>query len=93
MKNSLITKKLAKGDILEANSWYENKKKGLGKEFLNELEDIYNRIQNNPNQFPVINHLYRKAVLRKFPFIVFFIIEEDKIYVIAVFHVSRNPNI
>lgn len=93
MKNKIIVKPLAKDDIIAAYLWYEKQRTGLGDEFINEIDSIYNRIISNPFQFPKIKRNYRKAVIRRFPFNVIFIIEEKIIFILAVFHANRNPDI
>ena len=83
--------KAAKSDIRHANIWYNLQKENLGNEFLIEIEKYLVQIQTNPKQFPKHKNSIRKAVLRKFPYCIFFSIQSNIIKVIAVFHNSRNP--
>ena len=53
------------------------------------LEDI----KRNPLIFPVAHEIIRKYVVKKFPFVIYYQIDNSKIKVIAIFHTSRNPEI
>jgi len=81
-------------EITEACKWYEKKQRGLGKAFLNEIDHYLSLIAKEPLLFPIrFSEKYRFAVLKKFPYLIVFRIEDDKdlIYVNSVFHTSRNP--
>jgi hypothetical protein len=67
---------------------------GLAKQFLKEIDYYLNLIGKNPFHFAVrFSDKYRFAVLKKFPYFIVFRIEESEglIYVISIFHTSRNP--
>lgn len=83
--------KAAKSDIQHAKIWYNFQKESLGNEFLFEIEKLLTQIQTNPKQFPKNRHVIRKAVLKRFPYCLFFAIQSNTIKIIAVFHNSRNP--
>jgi plasmid stabilization system protein ParE len=64
----------------------------LGLDFAAEINVFLRRIAEMPEQFPQIRGEIRRAVLRRFPYTLhFLIIEPDRIVVLAVFHVKRNP--
>jgi toxin ParE1/3/4 len=83
--------KSAKLDIQHAYKWYNSQKENLGHEFLSELDDLQIQIKSNPKQFPKIRKVIRKAVLKRFPYSIYFIIQSNIIKIFAVFHNSRNP--
>jgi toxin ParE1/3/4 len=89
----LIFKPLAEIDIAEAAIWYNFQREGLGEEFLLALEAKFNEIQRNPYQFSIIYKNVRRAFPNRFPFGIFFITEENVIYILAIVHTSRNPKI
>ena len=79
-------------DIRQAIAWYEAEKLGLGKRFNFNLNNTLRAILKSPLQFPVIFEDFRKARLSKpFPFKVIYMIHEDDIYVVAVAHDKRDP--
>jgi plasmid stabilization system protein ParE len=48
-------------------------------------------IQRTPELHPLIHKQIRRALIRRFPFGIFYVVEEDTIRVLAVFHGKRNP--
>jgi toxin ParE1/3/4 len=78
-------------DVEAAFEWYENEQSGLGVEFLDELRATYNRITDGPLKYQDLRGGIRRALLRRFPYAVYFAIEGDVVVVVAVLHVSRDP--
>ena len=89
----LIIKPTAELDALNAANWYNDKLDGLGNEFLLALDAKINAIQRNPNQFYLIYKSIRRALTERFPYGIFYIIENDSIYILAIIHTSRSPRI
>ena len=54
-------------DALEAASWYDGERNGLGLEFLSELRATFARIEEGPQHYPLVFHECRRAILRRFP--------------------------
>lgn len=85
----------AEQDVSDACEWYEDKQNGLAARFLNELDHYLDLISTNPLQFEVrFSERYRVATLKVFPFLIVYRIDDQHstIYVISVFHTSRNPS-
>lgn len=78
-------------DALEAALWYEGERIGLGGEFLVAVREVFGHVANLPNRFPIVFDNVRRAMLRRFPFGVFFVVEEDEPTVIAIMHLHRAP--
>ena len=87
----LIVKPLAENDAAEAAAWYNGKRKGLGSEFLLALDAKMHEIERNPMQFQVVYKNVRRALTRRFPYGIFFIVEDTTIHIIAILHTNRNP--
>jgi len=80
-------------DIAAAFRWYEERKEGLGARFLDELAVLLERIQAHPEAFPPLFGETRRALLRRrFPYVVFFRIVNDRIDIIGCFQVRRDPD-
>jgi toxin ParE1/3/4 len=79
--------------MTEARDWYESKRDGLGDEFLGLLGGTFDRIELNPFQYPIIHKTLRRALVDRFPYGVFYRIEESRIGVVAVLHTSRDPKL
>ena len=87
----VVFRRIARQEMDESIAWYENERAGLGLEFAAEIDESLNAISNGPEQFRQVRSEIRRAVLLRFPFTVHFVIEPDRIVVLAVFHVKRNP--
>lgn len=83
----------AKTDVADAYLWYEDQSLGLGMEFLRCVEAALQSVHRMPLIYPVVHRGYRRALLRRFPFAVFFEIDEasDRCIVYSVFHCSQDP--
>ena len=83
----------AKEDIKEAAYWYNDKQKGLGKRFTEEVRSKIGYIRKNPKAMEVRYSKTRCAILDVFPFMVHFSVNDKQktIIISAVFHTSLNP--
>jgi toxin ParE1/3/4 len=83
---------LAREEMIDSQDWYENESAGLGRRFREAVDAAVNRISANPRQFPVIYKNVRRALLRRFPYALMFVLEQDEsTTIIACFHGSRDP--
>jgi plasmid stabilization system protein ParE len=64
---------------------------GLGREFLDQLRATDHRILENPLAFRHIRLGIRRALTRKFPYGIYFSIDEATILILAVLHCARDP--
>lgn len=87
----LLSEPRAALDVEAAFAWYENERPGLGLEFLGELRAAYNRIAGGPFGYRDVRSGIRRALLKRFPYAVYFTIDGDVVVVVAVLHVSRDP--
>jgi len=78
-------------DILDAFSWYESRRPGLGKDFELCLEAGLNKIQRDPFLFQKRYRNLRICFVDRFPYGIHYLIEKDTIKVFGIFHTSRNP--
>ena len=87
----LISEPAADFDVEAAFDWYENERDGLGLEFLDELRAAYNGIVDGPLKYQLLRSGICRALLRRFPYAVYFVVENDRIVVLAVLRASRDP--
>jgi toxin ParE1/3/4 len=78
-------------DVAAADQWYENEEPGLGLASLDQLLVTYDRIATGPLQYQDLRSGIRRALLRRFPYAVYFAVEGDFVVVLAILHVSRDP--
>jgi ParE toxin of type II toxin-antitoxin system, parDE len=84
----------AQRDLRQAMTRYERARSGLGGEFLDEVDELMMRIGASPQAFPLWrdDRPYRKAVMtRRFPFVLYFRIAQNEVFVLAVAHGKREP--
>ena len=91
MKYRLIIRPEAAEELKDSFLWYELQSKGLGFEFFRSIDAAFTLINRSPLLYTEIYRNIRRALIRKFPFEIFYIIDNDKIIVLAVFHAKRNP--
>jgi toxin ParE1/3/4 len=82
----------AEKEITEAARFYEGRSRGLGAAFLEIIEQALAGVEENPLRFPVVHRDIRRALLKQFPYGVFFRLRSDRIKVVAVMHLSRSPD-
>jgi toxin ParE1/3/4 len=87
----LISEPRADLDVDAAFGWYENERSGLGLEFLDELRTVYDRMVDGPLKYQELRSGIRRALLRRFPYAVYFVIEGAVVVVLAVLQATRDP--
>jgi plasmid stabilization system protein ParE len=92
MAAELIIAPEAGQDIAEAYAWYEGRRTGLGEEFLSGVDACIEAIRRMPEMHAVIHENYRRGLVRRFPYAVFYEYAEDTVIVYGVFHTSRDPD-
>ena len=80
-------------DIQDAFQWYEEKREGLGFEFINEVENGYEEICKHPKYYTAINEYFRRFKMHKFPYIIIYEIEKNDVIITAVRHGRRIPKV
>jgi len=72
MSRSLVFRRQARQEFDAAGDWYERERPGLGQAFLAEVERVLQRIVSNPDTFPEVLVGIRKAVIKRFPYCLYF---------------------
>ena len=88
---SVIFTQAARAELIAAQDWYEGEAAGLGRRFRQAIDALAQRMSENPRQFPIVFKNVRRALLRRYPYSLFFAVEGDDLTVIACFHASRDP--
>ncbi len=91
MPARIVFRRIAKTEMDESIAWYENQREQLGLEFAVEIDRTLENISRNPIQFSLIRGEVRRALLRRFPYGVHYILEENRVVVIGIFHFKRDP--
>ena len=79
-------------EIDDAHDWYEQRRPGLGGDFLDEVQRVLAEIRANPARYGFADRDIREGLLKRFPYAVYYRVLADRIRVLAVFHTARNPS-
>jgi plasmid stabilization system protein ParE len=91
VRAKLIVAPEAELDIAEAYVWYESRRFGLGEEFLSSVDACFEGIRRQPEMYALVHETYRRSLVRRFPYAVFYEYAESTVRVYSVFHTSRDP--
>jgi plasmid stabilization system protein ParE len=91
MSRRILFRPEAEVELMEAASWYEERGKGLGADFLRSLDAAVAAIERNPHAYPIVFGKVRRSVLRRFPYIIIYRVENDEILILACIHGRRDP--
>ena len=82
----------AEAELGDAAEWYEARREGLGSQLLATVDEALCQIRDSPEAFPIWKHgfPYRKLALRRFPFLIFYILSETTIDITAIAHAKRD---
>ena len=81
----------AEEEMTESAIFYEQESKGLGIDFLDEIENAISIICGNPKIAQKYSDDMRRFVLAKFPYSLLYVEEESGIVIVAVAHYRRKP--
>jgi plasmid stabilization system protein ParE len=73
----------ASADVAQAYAWYEERAPGV--------EAAVLTIQRHPQLHPVAVDDFRHALIRRFPFEIFYESAREAIVIYSVFHCSQDP--
>jgi plasmid stabilization system protein ParE len=91
MDVELIIAPEAQQDVEQACNWYEDHKIGLGEEFLTCVDACIHSICRSPKLYPKIFEKYRRALIRRFPYAIFYEYNVKTIYIYSIFHTAQDP--
>jgi plasmid stabilization system protein ParE len=87
----LVFKPLAEAEIAEAFAWYAQPEIGQGEAFIDELERVERFIRLNPLLYPCVQDEIHRANLRRFPYSLFYVVDDETVSVLSCFHQHRDP--
>ncbi len=91
MSYNLIIRPEAELDIQDAFEWYETQVPGLESEFVRAVDTCLSGIGRNSLAYPLIYQQARRALIRRFPYGILYVFDQETIFVVACFHSKRNP--
>ena len=88
---SVVFRPATEQELQEAYNWYEEREAGLGSDFIRCIDASLQLISRHPEILPVAHKNIRQAVIRRFPYSIFYLSDKETIFVISVFHSSPQP--
>ena len=89
---TLLVGGIASMQLEEASGWYEEKRKGLGSAFMLDFRQATSLLKKHPRLKQQVYRHFRRALMRKFPYAIFYSIDDERrnVVVTAVFHAGSN---
>ncbi|MBI3079345.1 MAG: type II toxin-antitoxin system RelE/ParE family toxin [Deltaproteobacteria bacterium] len=91
MTPRLVFRPQAESELLDARRWYEERRLGLGRAFAMAVDEAVAGIVENPSAYPRVHGETRRALVRRFPYAIYFRVLPDEVIVLAVMHGRRLP--
>ncbi len=83
----------ARDEFDDGYDFYQRQRLGKGEQFADAVQVVLDRIGRNPQLHQCVFGDVRRAVVRRFPYCVYYREEPTRVRVISVFHTSRDPAI
>lgn len=91
MSYTVFVRGAAERDVAQAQKWYEEQRAGLAAEFQAEFGAVLSRLETTPLIYPVMYRNVRRAVVHRFPFLVWFQVQGSMVTVLACTHGKAHP--
>ena len=82
----------AENEFHEAIEYYEQCETGLGQDFAIQVYSTIKNITRYPMALPIVEDDIHRCIVNRFPYGILYSIEKDKIFILAVMHLRRNPD-
>lgn len=89
MKWRLLVRPEAERDLESARDWYDDKSPKLGDAFLDEVATGMEILAANPESQRLYHHNFRRLLLRRFPYKIFYQIIGERVVIFRVLHVRQ----
>jgi toxin ParE1/3/4 len=90
VNRSVILRPRAEEDIRKAQLWYEQHQPGLGGQFLDEVDRGIKALEADADRFSIYYRNFRRILLPRFPYKLFYLVEGKRIIVFRVLHTKRK---
>jgi plasmid stabilization system protein ParE len=78
-------------DLEDARNWYESCSNGLGEDFIHRTYSLFEELLLFPERHEKVYGCFRRALINRFPYSIYYHFSEDTIIIYGVFHSSRDP--
>jgi plasmid stabilization system protein ParE len=91
MSREVVLTPEARTDLREAYLWYHEQDAAVAEQFLESVEGAMRAAANSPLHYPIRFDRFRRIVLRRFPYVIFYDHDDTALYVYYIFHGAQNP--
>lgn len=91
MVYELIIRPEAEQDLAEAFAWYEDKRQGLGHDFLLQINAGFRLLERTPLVFAEQYKGIRRHLIKRFPYKAFYRVDDRRVIILAVLYGGRDP--
>lgn len=91
MKHQLVLTNRAVSDIKKAKNWYDKQQTNLGTKFADAVFASIKNVESNPLGCEIKYRFTREKLVRKFPYLLIYSVEENIIFILRVFNCKQNP--
>ena len=78
-------------ELIQSAEYYEARAGGLGESFLDEAEHAVADVSESPERWPYFLLNARRRLLDRFPYSIVYVVEAERIYILAIMHQRRRP--
>jgi len=89
----LVIQPEADSNLESAHDWYESQREGLGIKFVEAVEATFLQILRRPTAYAVTYRGCRQYAVRRFPYVIHYLVADDRVSIAAVLHGHRDPTI
>lgn len=93
MKLPVILRPSAEAEVRLIYEYLEKSQVVLGDRFVACLRDVLEQIEDMPELYGLVNEDIRAARIRKFRYLIYYLIFNDRVEVLAVLHSSRDESV
>ena len=87
----ITIQRIARKELLEAATWYEQQESGLAQGLLQEFEHVLDGLEAFPEMWPLVEQDIRRCPLKRFPYSILYRVLPEEVTVLAVMHHKRSP--
>ncbi len=84
--------RLGESELVESAKFYERRREFLGDNFLDLIDETLAKLQTNPDVGKPGRFRTRSWKVRRFPFRTVYLEQAERLWIVAVAHLSRKPN-
>ncbi len=79
-------------DLRTASRWYEQQRTGLSAAFQGAIGAALAHIQRSPRAFREIVAPFRRTIVKRYPYDIYYEFDDSRVLVVLIFHTARNPD-